>query len=266
MMQEQDFWSQFQPAEDDGSLQPPGMPGAGFMPGENPPGTRPGGIIPPQDTSGGVTGPGIPPPGGAPAAGGGSRGTFGQQWTSSGGRTVADLQAFVQRWNAANPNAPVTLGGSKGDKVYGPGGEYWADAVISAGINGGQGATWNEDTGGGAGGNFGTGVGFGDYTKPFGERYELPSLSDLQHMPGYQAGLNAYTGAIQTGAAAKGTLLTGGLQQRLGQAAGDYTQQAYGQLAGLQGGAFDRNYNIFRNNQNDPFNKYYSLAELGKPR
>lgn len=70
---------------------------------------------------------------------------FGQAWLGSGGRTVADLEAFI----AANPQFGATLTGSKRDKVTIGGRTF--DAVRSAGIGGGLGASWDDITDGGGG-------------------------------------------------------------------------------------------------------------------
>lgn len=77
---------------------------------------------------------------------------FGQAWLGSGGRTVADLEAFI----AANPQFGATLTGSKRDKVTIGGRTF--DAVRSAGIGGGLGASWDDITDGG-GGNTGSNYG-----------------------------------------------------------------------------------------------------------
>lgn len=256
MAMEPNYWDQYQTVEDPlgppRTITPPGTPGSN--PGPFPPGDTQG---PPVTTTPGTT----------PAPTGDQRAAFRDAWLAYAQQKPANVTYvdWLKQFVAQNPQYGATLGGSKGDKVYGPGGVYWADAVISSGINGGTGAAWNEDTGGGgAPGGMG-GTGFGDYTAPFTERYSLPSLEDLQHMPGYQAGLDEYRKGIETSAASKGTLLTGGTLQRLGRAGTDYANQAYGQLAGLQANEFNTNYGIFRNNQNDPFNKYYSLAQLGRP-
>lgn len=68
--------------------------------------------------------------------------SFGQLWLASGGRTPADLAAFI----AAHPEFGATIGGSKGDKVTIGGRTF--DAVIAAG-EGGRGASWSDITGGG---------------------------------------------------------------------------------------------------------------------
>lgn len=258
------YWSQFQPIVPGDNNPPPTVPPP-TPPATPPPAPPP---APPPGTPPNIPPSGPNPPAQTPGQGGptpspgGTRQQFRDAWLAYAGTKPAD-QTYVQwlqKFVSENPQYGVTLGGSKGDKVYGPGGEFWADAITSSGINGGTGASWNESTDGGSAAD-----GFGAYTAPFTERYSLPSLSDLQHMPGYQAGLDAYTKGVQTSAASKGTLLTGGTLQRLGQAGTDYANQAYSNLANLQRGAFGTNYDIFRNNQNDPFNKYTTLANLGRP-
>lgn len=84
----------------------------------------------------------------------GNQESFWQALLGSGGRTVTDLANFVK----AHPEYGVTIGGSKGDKVYGPGNQFWGDAVMSAGINGGQGFYRGSANPGSPGGT-GTGTG-----------------------------------------------------------------------------------------------------------
>lgn len=112
---------------------------------------------------------------------------------------------------------------------------------------------------GGTGGQFGT----GSLAQGYGETYNLPTLAELQSMPGYQAGQDAYLKGIQNSAFAKGTGLTGGTVQRIGQGAADYAAQNYASLAGLKNNAFNTNYSVFRNNGNDIFGRYATLAQLG---
>lgn len=184
---------------------------------------------------------------------------FNQAWLSSPyPGTVEGLKQFV----AANPQYGVTLGGSKGDKVYGPGGAYWGDAVIGAGAGGLGKSALSGDTGGGAsaGGPMGS---FGAFLTPFDKQYNLPTLEELKAMPGYQASIDASNEATQRSAAAKGTLLTGGTQRALQQNAGNVAQQAYGQLAGLGMNAFGINRDTFYHNQDAPFSKLMSGAQLG---
>lgn len=186
---------------------------------------------------------------------------FGRAWLASGGRTVADLQAFVK----AHPEFGATLFGSKGDKIkFANGDEY--DGVLSAGA-GGLGATFNKLGGAGAPGQPGGGMlgAMGPWMQPYDKQYTLPTAGELQAMPGYQSGLEAFNRANQNSAAARGTLLNGRTNEAMNQSAQNFGMQQYGALASLGKGAFDTNYQIFRNNQTDPFNKAFQTAQLGKP-
>lgn len=177
--------------------------------------------------------------------------------------TVDGLKQFYAS-NPAYAAAGITLGGSKGDKVYGPGGSYWGDAVISAGTGGAGKSGLSGDTGGGGAGGGMMGA-MGPWMQPYDKQYALPTAAALQSMPGFQVGMDAFNRASQNSAAARGTLLNGRTNEAMNQAAGNYALQNYGMLASMGKGAFDTNYQIFRNNQNDPFDKAYRTAGLGKP-
>ncbi len=244
-----DFWAQFPTADAaSGTVSAPVTPT---------PNTGVSGAGTPQTTG---TTPAAPTT--APAAtGGGGKDAFGQAWLASGGRTVDDLKAFV----AAHPEYGVKLGGSKGDKVYGPDGSYWADAVISSGIGGGQGGAWNTDTGGG-GGQSGNPYGFGGYgsfVTPMSE-FTPPTEQDALNSPGLQFALSEANRMGQNSAAAKGTLLNGRFQQALN------ASNIQNALAGYQGvydraaNSFGINYGVKTGNQDRPFSKYYDLATLGQ--
>lgn len=240
-------------------------------------------------------------PGGAPStppatggvSGSGASAEFGRQWLASGGRTVTDLRAFADRWNAANPNARVTLGGSKGDKVYGPGGttDYWADAIESAGINGGIRGLWNTSTG--EGGSGGQQVGdFGSLSRPYGRdfyyppfnqhEFAAPSIEDARNSPGYQFQLETGVKALDQGAASRGVSPRSGPQQKAlvkwAMGLGDSTYgNVYDRSANTFGlntnlrqrnyenelGEYLQSYNIFRTDNNDIFDRHDRLAQRG---
>jgi hypothetical protein len=172
--------------------------------------------------------------GGGQGGGSGDPNAFRDAWLGSGGRTVADLKAFVQ----AHPEFGATLGGSKGDKVYGPGGAFWADAVISAGT-GGTGASWNTDTGGGGGASGGSSFGQAPNATPFEfdpfkapdpfsfHAFEAPTGLTEENDPGYQARLALGQQGLERSAAARGTLLTGGTLKDLNQYAQDYASNEF---------------------------------------
>lgn len=185
--------------------------------------------------TGGMTGPG--PLAGTQGAAG--KDAFGRAWTQSGGRTVEDLKNFA----AQNPQYGVTLGGSKGDKVYGPGGEFWADAVLSAGT-GGNGASWQTETGGGGqGGGYQAGQPF-----VFG-----------QDDPSYKWRLQQGLEGVQKSAAARGTLLSGGTLK-------DLTDYAQGAASQEYGNAWGRNFNqqqADRGEFQNAFGRQFNVASLG---
>jgi hypothetical protein len=130
----------------------------------------------------------------------------------------------------------------------------------------------------GGSGDSGTAGGFGAFTAPFTGTY-VPPVTNFQAPigtddPGFKFAVEQGQDAIQRSAAAKGNLLTGGTLKDLasyttGAALQDYSG-AYNRA--LQSatfnnntalGAFGQNYDIFRNNQNDPFQKLYATTGLG---
>lgn len=103
----------------------------------------------------------------------------------------------------------------------------------------------------------------GTLISPYTGQFSLPSLGDLQGMPGYQAQLDAAQNAVQRSAAAKGTLLTGGTQKDLQDAAIGTAMQNYARLSDLSLGVQQGNYGIFKDNQDRPYSKLFNLSQLG---
>jgi len=224
----------------------------------------------------GVSGTGTPTtPGtvpGTPTAGGQvTMQSFNDAWLASPyPGTVDGLKQFM----AAHPEyaaAGITLGGSKGDKVYGPGGTYWGDAIIAAGEGGkGKSGLSGPGAGGGAAGGGGSnlaslGYAFGSSMAPWTEQFKAPDPNQIANDPYYQFQLKEGMKGIQNSAAARGTLLTGGTLKGL---------ENYGQgLASSFGDkAYDRGmgeYLLRRQNFYDtedrPFAKNVTLANLGRP-
>jgi hypothetical protein len=226
------------------------------------------------DTGGGIvrqptnaTLPGTPTNGGNPTPvfpGVGGSGNA-QMFPQGGGTTPAtgggDLRSQVVTLAnqvgrpdiAANPDYWVQQIAGKGQ---GPGGAngpldvgYWSDRFKTA--NGG--------VGGGASGSS-AGGSIGSFLQPFTGTFTPPTGTDD---PGFQFALKQGTDAIQRSGAAKGNLLTGGTLKDLasyttGAALQDYSG-AYNRA--LQ--TFGTNYDIFRNNQTDPYNKLMGVTGLG---
>lgn len=192
---------------------------------------------------------------------------FDEAWQSSPyPGTVEGLKQFY----AAHPEyaaAGITLGGSKGDKVYGPGGSYWGDAVIAAGLGGQGKSRLSGDTGGSAGGGTLGGLGSGNapYLDPYGGQYAMPTLDELQNSPGYQARLQEGLKGVQNSAFARGTGLTGGTLKAIEQYGQNFASNEYNNLFGQKYAVQSGNFDIYKRNQDAPFSKLYNLAQLGKP-
>lgn len=237
------FWNQYQQA--------PNMGGVTLDPSQRSANTgiNGGNTLPPIGSMGGTPIQTMQPGGqGDPEA-------FRAAWFASPfPKTTDGLKQFV----AANPQYGAQITGSKGSKVI-VGGQAF-QAVRSAGLGGGIGPAWDPlgAEGGGGGGQgsalAGLGYNFGDAMTPF----KPPTAEEALNSPGLQYALGEANRMMQNGAAAKGTLLNGRFQQALGAA---NTQNA---LQGYQG-VFDRAYQTHVRNQDAPFNKNLSLAELGKP-
>lgn len=199
------------------------------------------------------------------ASGPGDRDGFGAAWMASGGRTVTDLKNFAAQWNASHPDSPVTIGGSKGDKVYGPGGTFWADAVIAAGEGGGRGASWQTETGGSGGSGGGTGgISPGEFMTPWTEKFKAPTLEEMQANPAFQARLSTALRGMQASAANRGTLLTGGFQKALARENQQIASDEFDKLYNRAQGEYAQNYNIFENNQAKRYNRLASISGVGQ--
>ncbi len=195
----------------------------------------------------------------APTGGGGGdqEAAFGAAWKASGGKTVADLQAFVQ----AHPEYGATLFGSKGDKIrFASGNEY--DGVLSAGA-GGLGPTFDR-IGGGAGntGSLGS-LGSGYMVSPIGQ-FTQPTADDALNSPGLQFALSEANRMMQNGAAAQGTLLNGRRQEAIGKSNVQNALAGYGDVYNRAANTFGINFGVQTRNQDAPFNKYATLADLGQ--
>jgi hypothetical protein len=245
---DQSYWGQFQPVEDTtiqgGVLGPNGLPTSGNT-----------------GVAGGMTGT-VQPTSTAPS---------GQTWdqnyfaTNFGTpKTPQELIALESKITAAGGKVLRNAAGVAG-KIQTPDGRI-IDVINSAGT-GGNGFQWLEGGGGGQGSALaGLGYNFGDSMKPFGEKYALPTLNEFKASPFYGAGLDAYNRQLQNNPAARGTLLNGRVQEGIGKSLMDFGLTQYGQLAGLNKGVFDTNFDIFKRNQDAPFAKNLSLAELGAPK
>lgn len=209
-----------------------------------------GGAIQPSDpATGNAAAPGAPPGGYADPA------EFGRQWIASGGRTVQDLQNFVTQ----HPEFGAELFGSKGDKLKFPNGNQY-DGVLSAGA-GGLGATFNPIGPGGADGNA---MGdFGSLAQRWGKEFHAPTQEELMNDPAYKFQLSEGIHALDSSAAARGTLLSGGQEKDIMTFATGLANQSAQQRYTNALGEYMNSYNIFRNDNNDIFGRYDRIADRG---
>lgn len=123
-----------------------------------------------------------------------------------------------------------------------------------------NGSAWNSGSGGGgvngsAGNVLGSlGYSFGSAMAPF----TPPTADQALQSPGLQFALDEANRMMQNGAAARGTLLNGRFQQALNASNIQNALQGYNDV-------YNRAYQTFTRNQDAPFSKQLSLAQLGKP-
>jgi len=136
-------------------------------------------------------------------------------------------------------------------------GGYWVDLAKNTGaIPGGA-----PQQGGQQAGQGGMGAALsGDLLQPFTGQFSAPSGTDD---PGFQFAVQQGQDAIQRSAAAKGTLLTGGTLKDLASYTTGAALQDYSGAYSRALNTFGTNYDIFRNNQNDPYNKLLGTSQLG---
>ena len=189
---------------------------------------------------------GTPFPG---AGAGGSAGTI----TPSGQMDDATILQWLKQF-AGMPGVDPSVTNDPG---------YWVGVIKSkggltaenAGYFGDRIKNPNQNRGEGAGG-----PAFGSFLTPYGEKFTPPTGTDD---PGFQFALKEGTDALQRSAAMKGNLDTGGFMKDLAKYTTGAALQDYA-------GAFNRalqtygtNYDVWRNNQNDPFNKLFAVTGMG---
>jgi hypothetical protein len=97
-----------------------------------------------------------------------------------------------------------------------------------------------------------------------GGTFTAPTAAQAEQTPGYQFALNQGEKAVQAGASANGSLLTGGTlnaEQQYGQGVADTNyNNVYNQA--LQ--TYGTNYNTWSNNQTNQFNRLAAMANMGQ--
>ena len=171
-------------------------------------------------------------------------------------KTPQELIALEQQLNQAGIKVMRNAAGVAG-KIQLPTGQV-VDVIQAAGV-GGRGFQWDLGPGGGGGG-LGS---FGSLAQGWDKTFKAPSIDEIRAMPGYQFALDQGVQALDKSAAARGTVNSGGQKKEiLGFAIGlaDQTaQQKYSNSLGEYMNA----YNVFRNNQNDVFDRFDRLSGRG---
>lgn len=165
--------------------------------------------------------------------------------------------AAIRAWVIQTASAPG------GDRSILNDPDYWVQQIAShGGLSAGNAGYFADrmrpGAGGGSGGN--SPIGLGQFLQPYTGTFSAPNGTDD---PGFQFALKEGTDAIQRSAAAKGNLLTGGVLKDL---ASFTTGSALKDYAGSYDRAlstFGANYGVFRNNQQDPFNRLFDASRLG---
>lgn len=202
-----------------------------------------------------------------------------------GGSPSADPNALIAQWKqthpASNPDLPGLVqflnqhGLAATQATHANGTQLSDDKIILNGgmwdlgsSFGGPGGSWfdtpqvdyNDPNAGGSGG----GGDFGSLAQGWNQSFTAPTMDEFMNSPGIQAGLKMGQQALERSAASKGTLLTGGLMKDLNSFAGDYASQKYGDVYGRALGEYGLAQNTFYKNQDNLFNRNFSLAQLGQ--
>ncbi len=105
----------------------------------------------------------------------------------------------------------------------------------------------------------------GSILDPYTQQYHQPTEAQALATPGVQFALDEALRVGQNGAAAKGTLLNGRVQQALQTNAVNQAMQSYGDISNRNLSEWLTNYGLFKDNQDRPYAKLTGTAALGKP-
>jgi hypothetical protein len=100
--------------------------------------------------------------------------------------------------------------------------------------------------------------------QPYSEKFVAPDGLTEQNDPGYQARLSLGMQAMDRSAAARGSVLTGGVVQAENQAAQDYASNEYGNVYNRAFNQYAQNYNQYEQNQANQYNRLAALAGVGQ--
>lgn len=191
------------------------------------------------------------------------QGSLGQESLANTVQTQEQNQANQQPWLQSGANSLASLDyllGVPGASPSGPG--QPGQSLSIPGVSGTVNTPGVTPLNGTADTRLG---GFGSLMHQYpGGTFTAPTAAQARATPGYQFALNQGEGAVQAGAAANGSLLTGGTlnaEQQFGQNLADTNYNTtYNQA--LQG--YNTNYNTWANNQANQFNRLAALSGMGQ--
>jgi hypothetical protein len=106
---------------------------------------------------------------------------------------------------------------------------------------------------------------FGSLLAPYsGGAFQAPTAAQAAATPGYKFALQQGEQAQQAGAAANGSLLTGGTQAALGNYAQNYANTNYNNIYNQALQTYGTNYNTWANQQANTYNRLSGLAGMGQ--
>ncbi len=105
----------------------------------------------------------------------------------------------------------------------------------------------------------------GSAIAPWTQQFQAPTADQALQTPGLQYALQRAQQAIERSAAAKGTLLTGGLMRDLSENQIGMALQGYQQTYNNARNEYDLSKSTYYEQQDRPFEKMYRLGELGRP-
>lgn len=173
-----------------------------------------------------------------------------QPWLQSGANALSSLDYLLGQQQPGTPAAGQAGGATAGQTLSIPG--------VSGAVNI-PGVTPLKGTPNTSLGSYGSLMqGYG------GGPFQAPTADQARQTPGYQFALNQGEGAVDAGAAARGSLLTGGTlnaEQQYGQGLADTNyNNVYGQA--LQ--TYNTNYNTWANQQANQYNRLAALSGAGQ--
>ena len=194
------------------------------------------------------------------------QGALGQESLTAEEQQNQQNQANLQPWLQSGTNANSTLQyllGMGGESPGGGGVTTGPGQTLSIpGVDGSVNIPGVTTTTGTAATNLGA---YGSLMKGYGGgEFQAPTAEQARQTPGYQFGLQQGEGALQAGAAANGSLLTGGTQSALNKYGQDYADTNYNNVYNQALQTYGTNYNTWANQQASEYNKLASMSGLGQ--